>query len=89
MTSNVFALLDTKSLVKDDHSEVIPNEINFAYINRVQEDQVYTEELQSIVSTKAKYGRSLGLARKVLDLAQKLECFNEVNGMFQNFIDDK
>ena len=38
---------------------------------------------------KAKYRRPLGLARKLLDLAQKLDCFNEVNGMFQNFIDDK
>ena len=57
--------------------------------NQLRGKQVYTEKLQSIVTAKAKYGRSLGLARKLLDLAQKLDCFNEVNGMFQNFIDDK
>ncbi|CAG8660424.1 5165_t:CDS:1, partial [Funneliformis caledonium] len=38
---------------------------------------------------KAKYRRSLGLARKLLDLAQKLDYFNKINGIFQNFIDEK
>ncbi|CAG8680557.1 12862_t:CDS:2, partial [Funneliformis mosseae] len=89
VTSNDLALLDAISLVKNDHTEVVYNEINFKYINKIREGQVYTAELQSIVSAKAKYGRSLGLARKVLDLAQKLDCFNEVNGIFQNFIEDK
>ncbi|CAB4437149.1 unnamed protein product [Rhizophagus irregularis] len=62
---------------------------DYALLDTVRGEQVYTESLQSIVSAKAKYGRSLGLARKLLDLAQKLDCFNEVNGMFQNFIDIK
>ena len=89
MTDDDYALLDVVSLVKNDYTEVALNEINFKYINQVRGEQVYTERLQSIVSAKAKYGRSLGLARKLLDLAQKLDCFNEVNGMFQNFIDNK
>ncbi|PKY56420.1 hypothetical protein RhiirA4_428235 [Rhizophagus irregularis] len=89
MTDDDYTLLDTVSLVKNNYTEVALNEINFKYINQVRGEQVYTESLQSIVSAKAKYGRSLGLARKLLDLAQKLDCFNEVNGMFQNFIDNK
>ena len=68
---------------------MVPQTNNFSYVTQVREESVYTKQLQSIVSTKAKYGRSLGLAKKVLDLAQKLDCFNEVNGMFQNFLDDK
>jgi len=90
MSDDDLALLDTISLVENNYTEVtITNEINFKHINQVRGKQVYTEKLQNIVSAKAKYGRSLGLARKVLDLAQKLDCFNEANGMFQNFIDDK
>ncbi|CAB4375410.1 unnamed protein product [Rhizophagus irregularis] len=50
---------------------------------------VYTEKLKNIVSVKAEYGRSLGIARKALDLVQKLNCYNELNGLFQMFIDEK
>ncbi|CAG8712498.1 7843_t:CDS:2 [Funneliformis caledonium] len=64
VTSNDLALLDAISLVKNDNTEAVYNEINFKYINNIRERQVYTAELQSIVSAKAKYGRSLGLARK-------------------------
>jgi hypothetical protein len=55
----------------------------------VWENQVYIKKFQSIVLTKAKCKRSLEFVRKVLDLAQKLKCFNEINGIFQNFIDNK
>jgi hypothetical protein len=51
--------------------------------------QVFTTKLQHIVSSKAKYGKALGLTKKLLDIAQKLDCFYEVYGMFQAFIDEK
>jgi hypothetical protein len=84
------ALLDVLSIVKDDNSEItVHKEINFNYIHQIRGEKVYTEKLQNIVSAKAKYGRSLGFARKALDLAQKLNCHNELNGMLQTFIDEK
>ncbi|CAI2185256.1 7014_t:CDS:2 [Funneliformis geosporum] len=61
--------------------------MNFGYIHQVCDGQVYTEKLQKTVSAKAKYVRSLGIARKALDLAQKLNCYNELNGILQTAMD--
>lgn len=90
ITDDELASLDILSIVKDNYSEAtVHRGINFDYIHQVRGGHVYTEKLQSIVSTKAKYGRSFGIARKALDLAQKLNCYNELNGMLQLFIDEK
>ncbi|CAB4384439.1 unnamed protein product [Rhizophagus irregularis] len=84
------ALLEVLSIVKDNYTEITAHrEINFDYIHQVRGGYVYTEKLKNIVSVKAKYGRSLGIARKALDLAQKLNCYNELNGLLQMFIDEK
>ena len=62
---------------------------NFNQLQQIRGEQVFTSKLQNIVSSRAKYGKALGLAKKILDIAQKLDCFNEVYGMFQTFIDEK
>ena len=78
-------------LVKSTDSNITTNmnSFSFNYLNQAHGEQVFTSKLQKIVSSKAKYGKALGLAKKVLDVAQKLDCFNEVYGMFQAFIDEK
>ncbi|CAB4383362.1 unnamed protein product [Rhizophagus irregularis] len=33
--------------------------------------------------------RAFGFAKKALDLTQKLDCYNELNGLLQTYIDEK
>ncbi|CAB4495765.1 unnamed protein product [Rhizophagus irregularis] len=80
------------TLVKDDDFNTNMTRIesfSFSQLQQIRGEQVFTSKLQNIVSSKAKYGKALGLAKKLLDIAQKLDCFNEVYGMFQSFIDEK
>ncbi|CAB4495757.1 uncharacterized protein OCT59_009527 [Rhizophagus irregularis] len=80
------ALLDVISIVKDHSSSaVVCEEINFNYIHQ----QVYIEKLQGIILAKLKYGKAFGFAKKALDLTQKLDCYNELNGLLQTYIDEK
>jgi hypothetical protein len=84
------ALLDVISIVEDHSSSaVVREEINFNYIHHVRGEQVYTEKLQGIISAKSKYGKAFGFAKKALDLTQKLDCYNELNGLLQTYIDEK
>ncbi|POG60143.1 hypothetical protein GLOIN_2v1817146 [Rhizophagus irregularis DAOM 181602=DAOM 197198] len=90
ITDQELALLEVLSIVKDNYTEITAHrDINFDYIHQVRGGYVYTEKLKNIVSVKAKYGRFLGIARKALDLVQKLNCYNELNGLLQMFIDEK
>ncbi|CAB4491848.1 unnamed protein product [Rhizophagus irregularis] len=54
---------------------------SFSQLLQICREQVFTSKLQRVVSSKAKYGKALVLAKK--------HCFNEVYGMFQSFIDEK
>ncbi|PKB96841.1 hypothetical protein RhiirA5_385066 [Rhizophagus irregularis] len=84
------ALLDVISIVKDHSSSaVVCEEINFNYIHHVRGEQVYIEKLQGIILAKLKYGKAFGFAKKALDLTQKLDCYNELNGLLQTYIDEK
>ncbi|EXX66145.1 hypothetical protein RirG_126640 [Rhizophagus irregularis DAOM 197198w] len=84
------ALLDVISIVEDHNfSAVVHEEINFNYIHHVRSEQVYTEKLQGIISAKLKYGKAFGFAKKALDLTQKLDCYNELNGLLQTYIEEK
>ncbi|GBC25428.2 hypothetical protein GLOIN_2v1776592 [Rhizophagus irregularis DAOM 181602=DAOM 197198] len=77
-----------KSLQAKFHISLI-NRRWYQDLKLIRGGYVYTEKLKNIVSVKAKYGRSLGIARKALDLTQKLNCYNELNGLLQMFIDEK
>ncbi|GBC37693.1 uncharacterized protein OCT59_005660 [Rhizophagus irregularis] len=84
------ALLNIISIVEDHNSSaVIHEEINFNYIHHVRDEQVYTKKLQVIISAKLKYGKAFGFTKKALDLTQKLDCYNELNGLLQIYIEEK
>ncbi|PKY41491.1 hypothetical protein RhiirA4_539632 [Rhizophagus irregularis] len=84
------ALLDVISIIEDHNSSaVVHEEINFNYIHHVRGEQVYTEKLQGIISAKSKYGKAFSFAKKALDLTQKLDCYNELNGLLQTYIEEK
>jgi len=75
------ALLNVISIVEDSSEATVYREINFGYIHQVCDDQIYTKKLQKIILAKAKYEKFLGITRKVLDLAQKSNCYNKLNGI--------
>ncbi|CAG8722025.1 258_t:CDS:2, partial [Funneliformis caledonium] len=83
ITDEELALLNVILIVEDSSEATVYREMNFNYIHQVRDGQVYTEKLQKIVSAKVKYGRSLRIARKALDLAQKLNYYNELNEILQ------
>ncbi|PKB93425.1 hypothetical protein RhiirA5_441314, partial [Rhizophagus irregularis] len=65
ITDQELALLEVLLIVKDNYTEITAyKDINFDYIHQVRGGYVYTEKLKNIVSVKAKYGRSLEIARK-------------------------
>ncbi|CAB4476260.1 unnamed protein product [Rhizophagus irregularis] len=81
------ALLDVISIVEDHNSSaVVHEEINFNYVHHVCGEQVNTEKLQGIILAKSKYGKAFGFAKKALDLTQKLDCYNELNGYFKHIL---
>lgn len=79
----------TITLCKDSVSENNTGSIStfdFTHIRQIRGDNLYTPILQEITSNRIKYGRAYGMMRKVIDIAISSNSYEELIGLFQNFL---
>jgi len=65
------------------------NNFNLEHITKIRGAELYTSSLQELNNNRIKYGHAYGIMKKAIDLAFATNSYEELIGMYQDFLTSK